>query len=285
MRGYWWSPDGDALLVARVDDDAGAALAHRRPGAPRAAAHRGRLPGRRHPQRAGRPADRHAGRHPDPGALGRRARRVPGHGGVGRPRAAHRGAAAGPAGAAGAAGGPGVPGPPRRGTSRPTRPGWTSCPGCRRTPPPARWSPRPTPTARAGWSSTGSPSPRRELQVRAVLDVDGDTVLLSGEHRPVLDRAVLVDRGGRARRAHPRARRARRPAGRRHAGRRPPGPGHRRHHHDRAPAPRRRADHRLARRGARPRPADHPARGGRAASCARRCCCRPGTARAPGCRC
>ena len=54
MRGYWWSPDGDALLVARVDETPGAALAHRRPGQPRPRPHRGRLPGRRHPQRPGR---------------------------------------------------------------------------------------------------------------------------------------------------------------------------------------------------------------------------------------
>ncbi len=33
-RGFWWSPDGDRLLVARVDLDRGRTLAHRQPGRP-----------------------------------------------------------------------------------------------------------------------------------------------------------------------------------------------------------------------------------------------------------
>ena len=41
-RGYWWSPDGDAVLAARVDETPGAALVHRRPRQPGDAGHRGR---------------------------------------------------------------------------------------------------------------------------------------------------------------------------------------------------------------------------------------------------
>ena len=33
-RGYWWSPDGGQLLIARVDESAGGPLAHRRPRQP-----------------------------------------------------------------------------------------------------------------------------------------------------------------------------------------------------------------------------------------------------------
>ena len=193
MRGYWWSPDGDALLVARVDDDPGAALAHRRPGAPGPAARRGRLPGRRHPQRPGRPCrSSPSDGTRTPVALGRRARRVPGRRGVGRPRAADRGAAAGPAGAARAAGRPGHRG--HRAAARADRPGLgghrargagahrgrrAGHHGRRRRRAPAGRRRR-------------SPSPRRRCRCAQVLDVDGDTVLLSGEHRPVLDRAVLA---------------------------------------------------------------------------------------------
>ena len=57
MRGYWWSPAGDALVVARVDDTPGAALAHRRPRAPRPGA-RPSSPTRRRARRTRRSAPR-----------------------------------------------------------------------------------------------------------------------------------------------------------------------------------------------------------------------------------
>ena len=51
FRGYWWAPDGAALLVDPGRRHARAAVVDRRPRPPRPAAHRGRLPGRRHPER------------------------------------------------------------------------------------------------------------------------------------------------------------------------------------------------------------------------------------------
>ena len=66
-RGYWWSPDGSKLLVARVDESRRGPLAHRRPRQPGQDAGGGRLPRRGHRQR-GRVA---ACRHPPRGDTGR----------------------------------------------------------------------------------------------------------------------------------------------------------------------------------------------------------------------
>ena len=49
-RGYWWSPDGSRLVVARVDESA-VPLAHRRPREPGHGPGRGRLPGGGHRER------------------------------------------------------------------------------------------------------------------------------------------------------------------------------------------------------------------------------------------
>ena len=49
-RGYWWSPDGSALLVARVDETPVEPVAHRRPGQPGPDARRGGLSGGRAPR-------------------------------------------------------------------------------------------------------------------------------------------------------------------------------------------------------------------------------------------
>ena len=78
-------PTADALLVARVDEAPGAALAHRRPGQPRPGARGRRLPGRGHAERPRLAGDRRPRRDPGPGRLGRRTRRVPRARRVGRP--------------------------------------------------------------------------------------------------------------------------------------------------------------------------------------------------------
>ena len=183
MRGYWWSPDGDALLVARVDDEPvprwhiGDPEHPERPPTvvayPAAGTRNARvdlwivaLDGARTRVRW------------DADATSTWSRRS------GTARSCSSWCSRGTSGRCGCCGSTRPPGRPRCGTSRPTRPGWTSCPGCRRTPQTARWSPRPTRTARAGWSSTGSRSPRRSCRCAAVLDVDGDTVLFRGERRP-----------------------------------------------------------------------------------------------------
>ncbi len=139
MRGYWWSPDGDALLVARVDDAPVQRWHIADPANPDRDPDRRRLPGGRHPERPGHRRDHRARRHPDPGALGRRPRRVPRRRRVGRrtgcsivvqprdQRALRM-----------LRGRPGDRRDDRSCTSTPTRTGSTSCPACRPAPPPAR---------------------------------------------------------------------------------------------------------------------------------------------------
>ena len=137
MRGYWWSPDGRRAGRRPRRRHTRAALAHRRPRAPRPRAHRRRLPGGGHAERAGQRRDHHAGRAARPRSAGTeeyladvvwddhgaaRRRRSPA---TRRPCA--RCASTRP------------PAPPRSTTSAPTRSGSTSCPGCPRTPPRARW--------------------------------------------------------------------------------------------------------------------------------------------------
>ena len=92
-RGYWWSPDGTRLLVARVDESTVHALAHRRPGQSGQAARRGRLSRRRARRTptsrcssptSARPRGR-GGRPPHRGPLGPDHRLpLPGHRGLGR---------------------------------------------------------------------------------------------------------------------------------------------------------------------------------------------------------
>ena len=76
-RGFWWSPDGQRLLVARVDTTPVARWYIRDPANPDRAPRRGRLPGRGHRERRRQRGDRRAGREPDPGGLGLRRRAVP----------------------------------------------------------------------------------------------------------------------------------------------------------------------------------------------------------------
>ena len=111
-RGYWWSPDGRQLLVARVDESPVAPLAHRRPGQPgHGPPSRCAYPAAGTAERRRVPAGRHApGGRRDPG--GRRAQRPhPARRRRAGLRAAHRG---GP--------GTGLPSP-----TWSTRPGATTC--------------------------------------------------------------------------------------------------------------------------------------------------------------
>ena len=66
----------------------------------------------------------------------------------------------------------------------PTRPGWTSSPACPPTSTTARWSGWPPPTAATACSSATAPVTPPTLQVRAVLDVDHDSVLFSASGDP-----------------------------------------------------------------------------------------------------
>ena len=50
-RGYWWAPDGSALVATPGRRRAGVPLVHRRPGPPRSATDRDRVPGGRDGQR------------------------------------------------------------------------------------------------------------------------------------------------------------------------------------------------------------------------------------------
>ena len=151
MRGYWWSPDGGALLVARVDDAPVHALAHRRPREPRPRAHGRRLPGGRHAERAGHRCDvvglgRQPGRRRwdagrDEYLAARRLGRRTGCSIVVQPRDQR--------GAARAARRPGHRRDRPRARATPTRPGSTSSPACPAAPPPARCCGSPTRRRRA----------------------------------------------------------------------------------------------------------------------------------------
>ena len=214
-------PTGDALLVARVDDTP---------------VPRWHIADPAHPDRPRRssPTRRRARRTPGstlqivgldgaahPGSLGRRPRRVPGRPRVwDAARAAHRRAAPRPAGPADAAGRPGDRG--HRPRPRADRPGLG---GHRPRRARAHRRRRAGHHGRArGRAPAGrrrrARSPRRRCRSADVLDVDGDTVLISAEHRPGLDQPVVVE-PGRAARAHPRNGRAHRPAGRGHPRGRP----------------------------------------------------------------
>ena len=70
FRGYWWAPDGSGAPRHPRRRHARAALVDRRPRPPRPAAHRGGLPGRRHPERRRHRLDPAARRHPHRGARG-----------------------------------------------------------------------------------------------------------------------------------------------------------------------------------------------------------------------
>ena len=88
MRGYWWSPDGDALLVARVDDAPVQRWYIADPAHPDRAPDGGGLPRRRHRNAGVDPADHRPRRHAAPPSAGRGARRVPRRRRVGRARPA-----------------------------------------------------------------------------------------------------------------------------------------------------------------------------------------------------
>ena len=284
MRGYWWSPDGRSLLVARVDDAPGPPLAHRRSGQPRAGAHGRRLPRRGHAERAGLAERRRARRHPGRRRVGRRPRRVPRARRVVAGRAADRRAAPRPAGAARPARRPGHRGDrararghgPALGRDRPRRPrpdrGRRAAVDHRRRhrAAPARRRRAPHPAVAAG--------PRRARRRRR----HGAVQRL---RRPGVDRAVDLVRGGRAAVPHPGTGGARRAADRRDARRGPAVARCRRHRHDRA----RRA---AVRSGRSPRSRSRPgwSRGSpctppASGRCGPRCCCRRGTGRERRCRC
>ena len=172
--------------------DAGEPVAHRRPAPPRTPARRGGLSRGRHPERrrvlpwpgwSGPSVAVEAG----PGRLP-----VPGHRLLaGRARPAGRGAEPGPADACGCC---------RRRrrhaarppccTRTPTRTGWRSSPACRpgpRTAGSCGPATSRTPAAWCCWRRAGStvePVTPPGLQVRGVLDVDGDTVLFQASQEP-----------------------------------------------------------------------------------------------------
>ena len=287
MRGYWWSPDGDALLVARVDD---------------APVQRWHIADPANPDRppavvaypaAGTPNARVTleiialDGTPDPGRLGRRARRVPRRTRSGTPTSllivvqprdqrALRVLRVDPATGATDA----------RCTSRPTRPGWTSSPACPPTPRPARWSRSADVDGARRLVVDGEPVTPPSLQVRDVLDVDGDTVLFRGERATRRsiglwtwgpDGLTAADPGARACTAggSPAARWS-------SPGRTCDADGTTTTVH-RATAPSRTIASFAEPPG--PAPRGHAAQRRARASCAPRCCCRPGTSRAPRCRC
>ena len=292
MRGYWWAPDGDALVVARVDespvqrwhiadpanpDRTPTVVAYPAAGTPnaRVTAEIITLDGTRTPVRWDTERDEYL----VDVALG-------------RARAADRRAAAGPD--ARCARWRSTPRPARRrAVSERTDPAWVDIvPGVPATTAAgALVDGRPTPTAPAGSSSTASRSPRRRLQVRGVLG-------RRRRHRAAPRRAPTRRRSacGRGARTGSRSRppaRACTPARlrRRHARGRPrrtststarPRTVHR------STRRRRRvvtvASLRRAARASMPRVTLRRP-GDRAGTAAPRCCCRPGTSRAPGCRC
>ena len=289
MRGYWWSPDGESLLVARVDDApvrrwyiADPANPDREPTVvayPAAGTANARVSlVRRRPRR--RPGRRRPG---TPSATSTSPHVVWSAG-----RAADRRAAPRPARAAGAA----------RSTRRPARPTLVH----EDTDPAlGRDRPRRAGPHRGRRACCGSPT----TATRAACCVDGE---------PVTPPTLQVRRRARRRRrhgavqrlattrsrsalwtwsrrptgcaAHPGAGRARRAAGRRHARRHAADARHRRHRHDRPAAQRRRADDRLARRAARrsrPRVTLHGAASGELRTARAAAVVAP--SRAPRCRC
>ena len=290
MRGYWWSRTGTRCWWPGSTTTPVQRWHIADPAHPERHAHRGRLPGRRHPQRAGRRCGSSrwtAPRTPvrwDADATSTWSTAV-----WDEPGAAHRRAAAGPAGAAGAAGRPGhrgdlaaaradrpgLGGHRARG-ARAHRGGRAGHRGRRRR-------------ARAGWSSTGSRSRRRRCRCARVLDVDGDTVLFSGERRPRCSIGLWTSWAAAGGSSSPHADGpACTPAGcaaarwsspaRTWTPTAPPRPCARAAAAD--------THHRLA--TPKPpglRPADHPARGGRAGAAHRAAAAVRARARAPGCRC
>ena len=66
MRGYWWAPDGSALLVARVDESPVQRWYIADPGQSGPPGRAGPLPGGGHAQRRCLPAAGQPGRGPDP---------------------------------------------------------------------------------------------------------------------------------------------------------------------------------------------------------------------------
>ena len=247
MRGYWWAPDGEALLVARVDeapvrrwhiadpanpDRSPAVVAYPAAGTPnaRVALEIVDLAGARVPVRWDAGRDEY---------LARAVWDVP--------RAADRGAAAGPAGGADAAGRrrdrvdrarprghrPGLGGPRLRGAFPDgRRSAGHGGPHGRRVPARGR---------RGGRDTAVAAGPRRARHRRR----HGAVQRLGG---PDDDRAVDVGPGGGPVPPDAAARGPRRAPRRRHPGRHPPGPRRGRHHHDRAPGGRRRDHDRLPRR-------------------------------------
>ena len=129
----------------------------------------------------------------------------------------------------------------------------------------------------------GVPVTPTSLQVRSVLDVDGETVLLRASETPESVGLWTWSPDGLAARTA-RGRRALRQAAGRHAAGRPAGPHGRRRGARRSSAPGRSPRWRRTRS----RPAwslgSHCAARATAA-CPPRCCCRPATSPAPGCRC
>ena len=103
--------------------------------------------------------------------------------------------------------------------------------------------------------------------------------------RPGLDRAVDLVRRGRPAVPHPGARCARRAAGRRDPRREQAVARRRRHGHHRPAGGRDRADGHVVRRAARVDPPDHACTGPASGRCAPRCCSRRGTSRGRRCRC
>ena len=216
MRGYWWSPGRRRAAGRARRRDAGPALAHRRPGQPRPRAdRRSALPGRRHAERRGRAVRARPRRARIAGAV---RGRVPGRRRLGRPRAVDRRpcpATRRPARCSRVDPATGAttldPRGHRRGVGRHRAP---ACPrtGRRRAGDGGRRRRRPPADRRrrAGHAA--------DLQVRAVLDVDGDTVLFRASERAHRDRSDLWTWGPAAGWSPARRRRrAQRPAARRHA--------------------------------------------------------------------
>ena len=153
-RGYWWAPDGTALLVARVDERPVQRWYIADPANPGQPAAEVALPGRR-----ARPTPRSRWCWPawtaaGAGRLGPGRVPVPGHRELGRRAGAAAGRGADPRPARDAAAGrrPGDRARPRCCARTPTRTGWTSCPACPPGPPTAGSSGPRTPAARGGCS-------------------------------------------------------------------------------------------------------------------------------------
>ena len=285
MRGYWWSPDGRSLLVARVDD---------------APVRRWYIADPANPDREPTVVAYPAAGTPNAlvslvvvGLDGTRvdvawdagARRVPGARRVVRGGTADRGPAARPARAARAAGRPGHRRHRRSCTRTPTAhwveivPGVPGPHGVRRAAVDHRRRGRAPPARRRRTGHPADPAgPRRARRRRGHRAAQR-------LRRPGLDRAVDLVRRGRAAVPHPGARCARRAAGRRDARRehgsrstptaRSPPSGRRAGSSGRSP----RSPSRPGwRRGS---PCTAPASG----RCAPRCCSRRGTSRGRRCRC